>query len=116
MKAGLEEMKSVAEHQVIPKEEAAVETVRALNKWHGDRHLAVRCPSQPKKWTQCNCRFQKKLATAYKGMTHCARGAQNKRQSKDIVVQRTWKGQKLGKRHRALLGCNNGIRNRVLKE
>jgi hypothetical protein len=44
LKAGLEEMKSVAEHQVVPKEEATVETVRALNKWHMDRHLAVRMP------------------------------------------------------------------------
>jgi hypothetical protein len=42
-KAGLEEMKSVAENQEVPKEEAAVETVGALDR-NADRHLAVgRC-------------------------------------------------------------------------
>jgi hypothetical protein len=36
MEANPEEMKSVAVHEEVPKEEAAVETVRALNKLYGD--------------------------------------------------------------------------------
>jgi hypothetical protein len=41
MKAGMEEMKSVVEHQEVPKEEATVETVVALEDQYGDWHLAV---------------------------------------------------------------------------
>jgi hypothetical protein len=40
MKAGLEEMKSIGEHREVPKEEAAVETIRALKDWSGERCLA----------------------------------------------------------------------------
>jgi hypothetical protein len=54
-KASLEEMKSVAEHQDVPKEEATEETIEALV----DRHLAVGCHQQPKKRTQGDCGSQK---------------------------------------------------------
>jgi hypothetical protein len=37
------EMESVAVLEAVPKGEAAVKTVRALNKWCGDWHLAVGC-------------------------------------------------------------------------
>jgi hypothetical protein len=44
MEANPEEMKSVAVHKEVPKEEAAVKTVRTLRKRQGDRHLAIgRC-------------------------------------------------------------------------
>jgi hypothetical protein len=42
-----EEMKTVAEHEEIPK--AAVKPVRVLKKRHGDQHLAVARHSQLKK-------------------------------------------------------------------
>jgi hypothetical protein len=59
---------SEAEHEEVPKEEAAVETFRALRKRHGDRHLAVRRRAQQKKRTQDNCGSRKKLAAARRGM------------------------------------------------
>jgi cell envelope opacity-associated protein A len=44
MEANPEEMKSVVVHEGVPKEEAAVKTLRALKKRHGDQRLAVGCP------------------------------------------------------------------------
>jgi hypothetical protein len=52
------------EHDEVPKEETIVEIFEALKEWYGIRHLAVRCCSQPKKWTQSNDGSRKKLATA----------------------------------------------------
>jgi hypothetical protein len=49
-----EEIESKAEHDRVPKEEAAVETVRALKEWYRDRHLAVMRRCQRKKQTQGN--------------------------------------------------------------
>jgi hypothetical protein len=57
------EVESKAEHDEVPKEEAAVETFGASKKRHRDRHLAIRCRSQPKKRTQGNGGSWKKLAT-----------------------------------------------------
>jgi hypothetical protein len=44
----------VAEHQDVPKDEAAVEIIRALEDRYRDRHLAIGCRRQPKKRTQGN--------------------------------------------------------------
>jgi hypothetical protein len=49
-----EEIESKAEHDRVPKEEAAVETVRALKEWYRDQHLAARRRGQRKKRTQGN--------------------------------------------------------------
>jgi hypothetical protein len=68
MEANPEEMKSELVHEEVPKEEVMMTIVTALNKWYRDRHLAVRCHGQPKKWTQGNGGSQKKLA-AYQRMT-----------------------------------------------
>jgi hypothetical protein len=38
MEANPGEQQSAAVHQEVPKEEATVETFRALKKWYGDRH------------------------------------------------------------------------------
>jgi hypothetical protein len=46
------EKEVTAEQQVIPNEEAAVETITALKDWSGDRRLTVRCREQPKKRTK----------------------------------------------------------------
>jgi hypothetical protein len=76
--ANQEEIKSVAVHEEVPKEQVAVKTVRAPKKRHGDRHIAVRRRDQPKKRTQGNGGSQKKLVSACTGMTRCAIPAQRK--------------------------------------
>jgi hypothetical protein len=43
MKAGLEEIEAVAEHQEVSKEKTAVETLRALEDQYGNWHLAIGC-------------------------------------------------------------------------
>jgi hypothetical protein len=62
-----EEMQSGTEHCEVPKEHAAVKPVRGLRKQHRERHLAVKCLSQPKEWTQGNCGSKRKLVTAAEG-------------------------------------------------
>jgi hypothetical protein len=53
------EAESVAVHVEVPKEEAAVETIGALKKQHGDRHMAVGRRRQ----------LQNRLAAARRGFT-----------------------------------------------
>jgi hypothetical protein len=91
-----EEIESEAEHEVVPEEEAAMETFGALKERYGDRHLAVRRHSQPKKRIQGNGVSWKKLAAACRGMTrraipawlkkHCCQG-----QGQDKAVPGTQK-------------------------
>jgi hypothetical protein len=64
------EMKSVSVHEEVPKEDAAVETGRALNKRHRDRNLAIGRSGEPKKRTQGNGGCRKILAATRKGMTY----------------------------------------------
>lgn len=47
-----EEMKSVLEHQEVPKEETAVETIEALEDWYGNQCLTVGRHGRLMKWTQ----------------------------------------------------------------
>jgi hypothetical protein len=72
IKTGLEEMKSVAVHEEVPKEEATVKPVRAVKKRHRVWHLAAGCHGKPKEQTQGNGGSQKKLATIHRGMTRHA--------------------------------------------
>jgi uncharacterized coiled-coil DUF342 family protein len=58
------QIESIAVHQEVPKEGAVVNTVRALKKRHGDRHLPVEHPRKPKKWTQGDGGSQEKLTVA----------------------------------------------------
>jgi hypothetical protein len=60
-----EETESKLEHQEVPKEEVAVETVTALKKQYGNQHLDV----EPKKRTQDNGGTWKEVAAARRGMT-----------------------------------------------
>jgi hypothetical protein len=92
METNPEEMKSEAEHEEAPKEEAAVKPVRALKRRHGDWSLPIRRHSQPKKRTQGDGGSWKKLVTAHKGMTHHAIPAgrkghcrQGQRMDKDVT-------------------------------
>jgi hypothetical protein len=47
-----EEMKSIAVHDEVPKEETAIETSGTQKKRHGDRHLAVSRRGRSKNRTQ----------------------------------------------------------------
>jgi hypothetical protein len=59
-----EEIETESEHQEVPKEEAALDTVGVMKERCRDRHLAVRRSGQPKKLTQGNGGSRKKLAAA----------------------------------------------------
>jgi hypothetical protein len=59
-------MEVVAEHQVVPKEEAAVEIIGALKELYGVRHLAVGGRRRQKKRTQADSEYQKKLVASLK--------------------------------------------------
>jgi hypothetical protein len=48
MEANPEVMKSLVEHEKVPKEEAAVETFGTKKEWYRDWHLAVGRFRQPK--------------------------------------------------------------------
>jgi hypothetical protein len=78
----LETMQSVAEHQEVPAEHAAVETGKAPKKQYRGRHLAVGRRRKPKEVTWGNRGSQKKMAAACRKMTPplCRSGmAQGKR-------------------------------------
>jgi hypothetical protein len=47
------EIESKAEHEKVPKEEAVVETFRALKKQHTDQHLAIKCRSKGPRTMVC---------------------------------------------------------------
>jgi hypothetical protein len=51
MEAYADEVKSVAVHEEVPKEEVTVETFQAMKEWYEDWHQAIRRHCQPKKWT-----------------------------------------------------------------
>jgi hypothetical protein len=53
---------SIAVHEVVPKVEAMVKTVRALNEQYGDWHLAVECHRLLQKWTHGDGGSQKLAA------------------------------------------------------
>jgi hypothetical protein len=107
-----EEMKSVAEHEEVPKEEAAVKPVRALKKQHGDQHLAIACHGQLKKQTQGDGASWKELVTTCREMTRRAIPAWRQGPGRDSVAKVTSKGRLFGKRGQAQPECNNGIRDR----
>jgi hypothetical protein len=105
-----EEIESEVEHEGVPKEEAAVQSVRALKNRHGNRNLAVGCRGQLKKWTQGNGGSRKKLAAACRGMTCCAIPAWHKAQGQDSAARGVPKEQMFGKGHQAKLKGITGIR------
>jgi hypothetical protein len=70
LEANREKSDAVAEHQEAPKQEAAVETIEALQDRCGDRHLAVGRRRQPNKRTQGDGGSRKKLAAACRRTTH----------------------------------------------
>jgi hypothetical protein len=64
------EVRSKVQHEEVPKEDAAVETGKASNKWHRGWNLASkRCQTQ-KQQTRRNCGSRKKLTNVGRKMTH----------------------------------------------
>jgi hypothetical protein len=59
--ANPEEIESEAVHEEVPKEGAAIKTVRALKKRYGNRQLTVMRHGQPKKRTESDGGSRKKL-------------------------------------------------------
>jgi hypothetical protein len=105
MEAKAGELQSVAVHQEVPKEEAAVKPIRALKKRYGERHLAVGRREKPKERTQgkggvpeetgCRRRGKTRRAGVAQLKGHCLQG-----QCKDKDVEGTRKGRMFGSRLR----------------
>jgi hypothetical protein len=84
LEANPEETESEVEHKEVPKDDAAVETDKALNKRHGDQNLVAGCGKKPQERTQGKGGCQKQLAAARRGMIfhagvaghkgHCSQG------------------------------------------
>jgi hypothetical protein len=116
-----EEFGSESAQEEVPKEEAAGKSFGALKKQHGDWNLAVGRRQNPKERTQDNGGSRKNLALAYRGTirrTGVARRKGHGRQEQDQndEVQLTLKGRTLRMRRREQQKCNNGIRDRGLKQ
>jgi hypothetical protein len=120
------EAESVAVHEEVPKEEAAVKTVRALKERYGDRHLAVERRQQLKKWDQGDGASRKKMAAACRRMTRrsgtlrrkgCSHKEptlekrQRKERARENVARGTSKGWIFWTRCPACPKCNNSVRN-----
>jgi hypothetical protein len=104
MEANPEELKSAVVHEEASKEEAALETFRALMKQYGDQYLVVGCHRKLKKWNQGDGGSWKKLAATCRGMTRRAIPARCKGhgcqgQGKNNIVQGTRKVQIFGKKN-----------------
>jgi hypothetical protein len=85
------------EHQEVPKEHAAAKLIGLLRKPHRGQNLAAGRRQKPKEWTQKNCGYQRKLATARIGLTRHAgvaprKGHSCQGQGQDNVARRTPKG------------------------
>jgi hypothetical protein len=65
-------MQSIAEHQKVPKKEAAVIPVEGLRKRRGDRNPASGLRQKPKGRIQASCESRKGLAVDGRRMIRCA--------------------------------------------
>jgi hypothetical protein len=115
------EMAKIVAHPEVPNEETEVETVRALEDRYGKWHLAVQRQRQMKKQTQDDGGSRKKLAAACRQMTHFSiptlcKGHGCQGPGRIIVMREAPKEQTVEKRHQAQPKCNNGIRDRGLKQ
>jgi hypothetical protein len=72
MEVNPKEIKSVAMHEEVPKEDARGICFGALRKRHRDRNLAVGHREKPKERTKGKGGSRKKLAAARRGMTRRA--------------------------------------------
>jgi hypothetical protein len=72
-----EDMESEVEHWEVPMEEAAVKSLGAMKKRYRGWKLAARRHGEPKELTR-DCGSQRKMAAAYRKVSHCAAVAQRK--------------------------------------
>jgi hypothetical protein len=86
MEANSDGMASVAVHEKVPKEEAAVKSFGESKKQRGVWHLAVKQHREPKDWTQGNCESWKKFGASCRWMTCHAGVAWHK---ENIIKNRT---------------------------
>jgi hypothetical protein len=110
LEANPEEMQSEAEHQEVPKEHAAVETSRALNKRYWGWNIATECCRKPKDGSWRKFAATRGGTTLHAKVTR-RRGCGLQGQSKDNVAPRTLKRWTFGRRYQLKLERNNGIRN-----
>lgn len=111
-----EETQSGGDDQEVPREDAAVEAGRGLNKQHRDRHLAAgrRCQLEERTWK--NCGFHKKLGTTHIKMTHCAGVVWCKgniigeNRTRDKMVQEPQKDRSLGRDISQIWNAKSGIK------
>jgi hypothetical protein len=111
-----ETMKSRAEHQKVPGEEAAVNISGAMKKRHRKRNIAAERSGQPEKRTRGKCGVRKELVVAGNKMTRREGNFVRKYWTGNNAEQETQKGRAFGKRCWNGLECNNGIRRRHVKE
>jgi hypothetical protein len=81
------EMKPVAEHQEVSKEEASVKSSGTMKKWHRGRHLAAGRRREPEGLNRGDCGSRRKLATAQKGIPSCSSGTAKKDVFRKIGTQ-----------------------------
>jgi hypothetical protein len=113
-------MKSVVVHEEVPKEEAAVKTLKSTEEAAWKPASGHRAPLKGKKWTQGNGGSQK-FATTSRGMTRHAipalcKGCCCQGQGKDRAVPRTQKTWTFGKTCWVKPEGISGRRNQGLKE
>jgi hypothetical protein len=72
------ELQSVAVHQKVPTEEAAVEMIAALKNWPGDRYLALGRRRQSKRRIQSDGGSRQMSAATRGRLTRCAIPASHK--------------------------------------
>jgi hypothetical protein len=121
LEAHPEERESEAVHEEVPKEEAAVQSVVALKKRHGDRNLAVGCRRKPKKRTQGNGGSRKKFAATGRGMNRRVIPARRKGHGhqgpgRDNVARGAPGGRTLKRRRRTRQKGSDRIGDRDVKE
>jgi hypothetical protein len=116
LKANREKSDALAEHQEVPNEETAVETIGALGDVYGDRHLA-KSRRQLKKRTQANGGSRQMLAAARRRMTRRVITASRKgqvcqRPDRDCAARGAPKGRTFERRRWLRLECNTKTKDR----
>jgi hypothetical protein len=114
------ETKSVAVHEEVPKEDAAVKPVGGLRKRHRSRNLPAERRQKPKERTEGNCGSRRKLAATRRKITRRTGVARRKGHGRqgngqDKVARGTHKGRTFGKKCRPKPESIKGIRIQGLK-
>jgi hypothetical protein len=120
LEANREKSEDVAVYQEVPDEEAAVETIGALEDLYGDRNLPIGSHRQLKKRTHGDGGSRQKLAAAKGRLTRRAVPAPRKGHSrqgsgKDDVLRGSSKGRGFVKERWAKPRRNDGLRDQGLK-